>query len=76
MMAQNIAERRAEAKLETLALIYPKAGHYLSGNGYNPTTQYNAELMKAGGTPQADAQAQGEAWPQMIAFLKKHLGTK
>jgi dienelactone hydrolase len=76
MMAQNIAERRAEAKLETLALIYPKAGHYLSGNGFNSTTQHNAELMKSGGTPEADAQAQAEAWPQAIAFLKKHLNAK
>ena len=38
MMAQNIAERRAAAGLETVALIFPEAGHFLSGNGWMPTT--------------------------------------
>jgi dienelactone hydrolase len=74
MMAQNIAERRAEAKRETLAIIHPKAGHWLGGHGYFPTTQHNAGPMKPGGTPEADAQVRGQAWPAMIAFLKKHLG--
>ena len=43
MMAQNIAERRAAAGLETVALIFPDAGHALSGTGWMPTTQYNAD---------------------------------
>ena len=58
MMAQNIAERRAAVGLETLALIFPDAGHPLSGNGWMPTTQYNLGLSKVGGTPQANAAAQ------------------
>lgn len=74
MMAQNIAERRAAAGLETVALIFPEAGHFLSGNGWMPTTQYNAGLSKSGGTPQANAQAQARAYVETIAFLKRTLG--
>jgi dienelactone hydrolase len=76
MMAQNIAERRAEAKLDTVTLVYVDAGHYLSGNGYNPTTQYDAGPSKAGGTPAGNAAAQADAWPKTIAFLKRTLGVK
>lgn len=76
MMAQNIAERRAEAKLDTVALIYVDAGHYLSGNGYNPTTQYDVGLSKAGGTPAGNAFAQADAWPKTMAFLRRTLGVK
>jgi dienelactone hydrolase len=73
MMAQNIAERRAAVGLETVALIFPEAGHALSGNGWMPTTQYNAGLNKSGGTPQANAAAQARAFPETIAFLKRTL---
>ncbi|MBL8517408.1 MAG: acyl-CoA thioesterase/BAAT N-terminal domain-containing protein [Betaproteobacteria bacterium] len=76
MMAHNIAERRAEAKLETVSLIYTDAGHYLSGNGFSPTTQYDAGPSKSGGTPEGNARAQGDAWPKTIAFLKRTLGAK
>ena len=76
MMAQNIAERRAEAKLDTEALIYVDAGHYLGGTGYNPTTQYDAGPSKSGGTPAGNAAAQADAWPKTIAFLKRTLGVK
>jgi dienelactone hydrolase len=73
MMAQNIAERRAAAGLETVALIFPEAGHALSGNGWMPTTQYNVGLNKSGGTPQANAAAQARAFPETIAFLRRTL---
>ena len=73
MMAQNIAERRTAAGLETVALIFPEAGHFLSGNGWMPTTQYNVGLSKSGGTPQANAAAQARAYPETIAFLKRTL---
>ena len=76
MMAHNIAERRAEAKLDTVSLIYTDAGHYLGGSGYNPTTQYNASPSKLGGTPEGNARAQADAWPKTIAFLKRTLGVK
>lgn len=74
MMAQNIAERRAAAGLETVTLIYTDAGHSLSGNGWGPTTQYNAGPSKSGGTPEGNARAQADAYPKMIAFLKRTLG--
>jgi dienelactone hydrolase len=73
MMAQNIAERRTAAGLETVALIFPEAGHALSNNGWVPTTQYNVGLSKSGGTPQANAAAQARAYPETIAFLKRTL---
>jgi dienelactone hydrolase len=73
MMAQNIAERRAAAGLETIALIFPDAGHALSGTGWMPTTQYNADPVKVGGTPEANARAQARAFPETFAFLKRTL---
>jgi dienelactone hydrolase len=82
MMAHNLAERRAEAsktnkaKGETVSLIYTDAGHYLSGNGYGPTTQYNAGPSKSGGTPEGNAKAQADAWPKTIQFLKRSLAVK
>jgi bile acid acyltransferase/acyl-CoA thioester hydrolase-like protein len=72
-MAQNISERRAAAGLATIALIFPEAGHSLSGTGWLPTTQYNVGLSKSGGTPQANAGAQARAFPETIAFLKRTL---
>ncbi|MDX2220774.1 MAG: acyl-CoA thioesterase/bile acid-CoA:amino acid N-acyltransferase family protein [Burkholderiales bacterium] len=74
MMAHNIAERRAEAKLETVTLIYPDAGHYLGTHGYGPTTQYDAGPSKSGGTPEGNARAQSDSWPKTIEFLKRTLG--
>jgi dienelactone hydrolase len=76
MMAHNIAERRAEAKLETVSLIYVDAGHAVGGHGYNPTTQYDASPMKMGGTPEGNARAQADAWPKTIVFLRRTLGVK
>jgi len=73
MMAHNITERRVAAKLDTVSLIYVDAGHYLTGSGYEPTTQYNIGPMKAGGTPEGNAAAQADAWPKTIAFLKRTL---
>lgn len=73
-MARNIAARRAQAGLATEALVYEGAGHAINGSGYAPTTQHNAGPMKMGGTPEADARAQGDAWPKTMAFLKRTLG--
>ncbi len=82
MMSHNLAERRVEAvksaktKGETLSLIYTDAGHYLTGNGYSPTTQYNAGPNKSGGTPEGNARAQADAWEKTIQFLKRTLDVK
>lgn len=72
-MAQNIVERRLQAGLVTEALLFPEAGHLLYDTGYAPTTGYNAGLRKTGGTPQANAAAQAEAWPRTIRFLQRVL---
>lgn len=74
MMAHNIAERRADAKLETVSLIYTDTGHYLSGNGWSPITEYDVGPRKGGGTPAGNAAAQGDAWVKTIAFLRRTLG--
>jgi dienelactone hydrolase len=76
MMAHNIAERRAEAKLDTVSLVYTDAGHWLGGHGYTPTTRVDDGPMKSGGTPEANAAAQADAWPKTIAFLKRTLAVK
>jgi dienelactone hydrolase len=73
-MAQNIQATRNKAGLDTLALVYPDAGHYLGGNGFGPTTQYNAGPMKSGGTPAANARAQADAFGQVLSFLQRTLG--
>lgn len=75
-MARNIAARRVQAGLATEALVYEGAGHAINGSGYAPTTQHNAGPMKMGGTPEADARAQGDAWPRMIAFLRRTLAAQ
>ena len=74
MMAQNIAERRASVGLDTVSLVYSDAGHFVGGNGYSPTTQYNNGLSKVGGTPEGNARAQADAWPKTLAFLRRTLG--
>lgn len=73
MMAHNIAERRAEANLDTVSLIYVDAGHWLNGSAMNPTTQYDAGINKSGGTPEGNAFAQSDAFPKVIAFLRRTL---
>jgi len=73
-MAENILKSRQAAGRETLALVYPDAGHYLGGNGWNPTTQYNTGPSKVGGTPVANARAQAEAFTRSFEFLAKALG--
>jgi dienelactone hydrolase len=73
-MAKNILAVRQRAGLDTVALVYPDAGHFLGGAGMDPTTQYNASPMKAGGTPAANARAQAEAFAQTVAFLRRTLG--
>lgn len=66
-MAQNIAERRAEAGgLETVSLVYREAGHALSGTGVQRTTgefRYDEPTLEA----------QREIWPATLDFLAKHL---
>ena len=73
-MAEAIRRARDAAGRETLALVYPEAGHFLGGSGWGPTTQYNAGPSKSGGTPVANARAQAEAFAHTLAFLQRTLG--
>lgn len=73
-MAQAIAERRQAAGRETVLLVYPEAGHALSGPGWSPTTAFNAGPMKMGGQPAADGRAVADAWPRTLEFLRRTLG--
>lgn len=73
-MAEAIARTRSAAGRETVALVYREAGHFLGGTGWAPTTQYNAGPSKSGGTPQANARAQAEAWAKSFEFLRRTLG--
>lgn len=60
-MARNIAERRAEAGLETVLIVDPAAGHGLSGDPY---TNLSA----------ADARVRSEAFTALLTFFSEHLG--
>lgn len=73
-MAAAIVGTRKQAGLETVAFIYPKAGHVLGGSGTAPTTQYDAGPMKLGGTPVANAHAQAEVFTGTLRFLQRTLG--
>jgi len=65
--ASAIKAARDAAGRETIALIYPDAGHDLVGDG----GARDASL--SGGTPEANAEARADAWPQVLAFLDRTL---
>jgi dienelactone hydrolase len=54
-------------------LLYPGAGHGIVGSGWRPTTTHNTGVFNDGGTPEADARAQADAWTKMLAFLSEQL---
>lgn len=65
--AGNIVRSRIQAGRETLALVYPDAGHDLVGDGGV------RQAERSGGTPEADATARQDAWPQVVAFMDRTL---
>lgn len=67
-MARNLAAARKG--LPTELLVYPEAGHDLGGDGWVPTI---GEVARGGGTAAANARAQADAWPRVLAFLKRTL---
>jgi dienelactone hydrolase len=72
-MATNIARTRSAAGLATTALVFPAAGHLLSGTGWQPTTGVEHAIMQVGGTAEANAHAQADVWRETIAFLTRSL---
>lgn len=67
-MARNIVASRRRAGLATTALIYPDAGHDLAGGSGEARVD-----ERGGGTPQANASARLDAWPQVVRFLEDAL---
>ncbi|MEM1194837.1 MAG: acyl-CoA thioester hydrolase/BAAT C-terminal domain-containing protein [Pseudomonadota bacterium] len=61
-MAQAIAERRAEARLPTVSLVFTDAGHSLSGTG--KPNEYSSDEEIA---------AQKIIWPATLDFFATHL---
>ena len=55
------------------SLVYAGAGHVLVGTGWQPTTGDNDDPFRNGGSARADAFAQGDSWPRVVAFLGVHL---
>ncbi|RZJ39134.1 MAG: hypothetical protein EON86_14760 [Brevundimonas sp.] len=62
-----IVRSRIAAGLETVALVYPDAGHDLVGDGGVRQSE------RSGGSPEADAAARQDAWPQVVAFMARTL---
>lgn len=67
-MARNIVAAREAAGIGTTALLYPEAGHDLSGGSAEPR-----EDSRGGGSADANAQARADAWPKVVAFLRDAL---
>ena len=67
-MARNIAASRDKPGLMTELLVYPDAGHDLAGGSTEPRVD-----ARGGGSPEANARARGDAWPKVVAFLKRTL---
>jgi poly(3-hydroxybutyrate) depolymerase len=62
-MVRTIAERRADAGRQTVALSFRNAGHALSGNGWEPMNYPGNESFVA------DAAARQIIWARMWEFL-------
>lgn len=59
-MARTIKETRDSAGLETELIVSETAGHGLSGDGYSPAFQAEAEVKR-------------DAFPAMLDFFERHL---
>jgi dienelactone hydrolase len=64
-MAQNIAERRAEAALPTTLLLFADAGHGLTGDPFYP--------KGTGAAAEAESKAQRRMWKETFAFFERTL---
>jgi dienelactone hydrolase len=65
--------QRAHYRFPYEALLYRAAGHGIVGSGWRPTTTHNTGVFNDGGTPEADARAQADAWTRMLGFLASEL---
>jgi dienelactone hydrolase len=67
-MARNVMKSRKAARLPTELLVYSDAGHDLAGGSTEPRDD-----PRGGGSAEANARARGDAWPKVVAFLKRTL---
>lgn len=67
-MVQNVAERRAEAGLETSLLVLPEAGHGITSTGYNPTL-----LFEEGDKRRIESRDQARTWAATLQFFQEAL---
>ena len=73
-MARQIVERaRDRGGPEVTLLAYPKAGHSAFGVPVGRKDPGYERLGGFGGTPEGNAKARADAWPQAVAFLQTHL---
>ena len=72
-MAEEVAAHRKSCPYGKAdeVLIYPNAGHGIE-IPYGSIVDDGPFIN--GGDPWANAQARADAWPKIVAFLKKHLG--
>lgn len=71
-MTVSLASRRGT--LPTTPLVFPAAGHVLSGDGWAPLTGLEKAPFAVGGTAEANAHAQVIVWRETLAFLARSLG--
>ena len=74
-MAEQLVERLRENgfEYEVVHLSYENAGHALR-RPYGPTTHLPVGgSLKMGGTPDGYARASEDLWPELLAFLDRHL---
>jgi dienelactone hydrolase len=67
-MSQNIAERRAEAGLTTVSLIFPDAGHNLAGRLIDPIDP------GSGGSVEGEGRARLAVWAATVALFRTAWG--
>ncbi len=67
-MSQNIAERRAEAGLMTVSLIFPDAGHNLAGRLIDPIDQ------SSGASVEGEGRARLAVWAATVALFRQAWG--
>jgi dienelactone hydrolase len=77
-LSEVAADRLAAHGRPVRHVAYPEAGHLIAAPPYGPSTEIVTPgpgvKFLTGGTPQANAHARADMWPQVVAFLREHLG--
>lgn len=74
--SRAIEERSAsKGGKDVTVLAYPEAGHMIFGPPAASGEAVPEQLGALGGTAESNNDAATKSWPQVIAFLKKNLGS-